>query len=100
MIITCGNCETSFNLDEKLLKPTGSKVRCSKCKHMFTAYPPPPPEEEPAVEEDVVTEEIKEKPVTSEAEQPEAPVAETTEAEAEAEANKAEQPVEGEKTAQ
>ena len=40
MIITCENCNTSFNLDEKLLKPSGSKVRCSKCKHLFIAYPP------------------------------------------------------------
>lgn len=39
MIITCENCSTSFNLDEKFLKPSGSKVRCSKCKHIFTAFP-------------------------------------------------------------
>ena len=44
MIITCQQCETSFNLDEGLLKPAGSKVRCSKCKHIFTAYPPAPAE--------------------------------------------------------
>jgi len=40
MIITCQQCETSFNLDEGILKPAGSKVRCSKCKHIFVAYPP------------------------------------------------------------
>jgi predicted Zn finger-like uncharacterized protein len=40
MIITCKECITSFNLDEKLLKPDGSKVRCSKCQHIFIAYPP------------------------------------------------------------
>jgi len=39
MIITCENCNTSFNLDESLLRQTGSKVRCSKCKNIFTAYP-------------------------------------------------------------
>ncbi len=39
MIITCKNCNTSFNLDESLLKPTGSNVRCSKCANIFTAYP-------------------------------------------------------------
>ena len=44
MIITCEQCETSFSLDEGLLKPTGSKVRCSKCKHIFVAYPPAPEE--------------------------------------------------------
>ena len=46
MIITCENCDTSFNLDENILKPTGSKVRCSQCRHIFTAFPPSPPEEE------------------------------------------------------
>ncbi|MGD8770633.1 MAG: DUF3426 domain-containing protein [Desulfobacterales bacterium] len=45
MIITCKACNASFNLDESLLKPEGSKVRCSKCKEIFMAYPPVPPEE-------------------------------------------------------
>jgi pilus assembly protein FimV len=84
MIITCGNCETSFNLDEKLLKPTGSKVRCSKCKHMFTAYPPALPEEAPEVEEDVVSEEIEEEPDAVETPEPEAPPEEIPVSEAEA----------------
>jgi predicted Zn finger-like uncharacterized protein len=39
MIITCEVCNTSFNLDEKRLKPTGSKVRCSVCAHVFNAFP-------------------------------------------------------------
>ncbi|MFO7461342.1 MAG: DUF3426 domain-containing protein [Desulfatiglandales bacterium] len=51
MIITCENCDTSFNLDEKMLKPSGSKVRCSKCKHLFVAYPPVPPEPEKEISE-------------------------------------------------
>ncbi len=45
MIIHCKKCSTSFNLDEGLLKPTGSKVRCSKCDEIFVAYPPTPPVE-------------------------------------------------------
>jgi len=45
MIITCQECSSSFNLDENLLKPTGSKVRCSKCHQVFVAYPHTPPEE-------------------------------------------------------
>jgi len=45
MIITCKACNASFNLNESLLKPEGSKVRCSKCKEVFIAYPPAPPEE-------------------------------------------------------
>jgi len=40
MIITCKECNANFKLDENLLKPTGSKVRCSKCSEIFTAYPP------------------------------------------------------------
>jgi predicted Zn finger-like uncharacterized protein len=40
MIITCKECKASFKLDESLLKPTGSKVRCSKCNEIFVAYPP------------------------------------------------------------
>ena len=55
MIITCKACNTSFNLDEKMLKPTGSKVRCSVCAKVFTAFPqqaptPEPVESEPAPE--------------------------------------------------
>ncbi len=41
MIIQCEKCKTKFNLDEGLLKEDGSKVRCSVCKHVFTAYPEP-----------------------------------------------------------
>jgi len=40
MIIECEKCHAKFNLDENLLKETGSKVRCSRCKHVFTAFPP------------------------------------------------------------
>ena len=39
MIITCAQCDTSFNLDDHLVKATGSKVRCSKCQSIFVAYP-------------------------------------------------------------
>ncbi len=47
MIITCEACNTSFNLDDKMLKPTGSKVRCSVCANVFTAFPDPAPAHEP-----------------------------------------------------
>ncbi|SCY71747.1 DUF3426 domain-containing protein [Desulfoluna spongiiphila] len=39
MIITCQECDSRFVLDDKLIKPTGSKVRCSSCKHVFKAFP-------------------------------------------------------------
>jgi predicted Zn finger-like uncharacterized protein len=43
MIVNCEGCETGFQVNEGLLKPGGSKVRCSKCRHVFVVYPPPPP---------------------------------------------------------
>ncbi|MBI5895757.1 MAG: zinc-ribbon domain-containing protein [Desulfobacterales bacterium] len=33
MFITCQECNTTFRLDERLLKSTGSKVRCSQCRY-------------------------------------------------------------------
>ena len=44
MIITCEKCSTQFVLDDALIKPEGSKVRCSKCRHVFTAFPADYPE--------------------------------------------------------
>jgi len=40
MIISCENCNVRFNLDENLIKESGSRVRCSKCQHIFVAYKP------------------------------------------------------------
>jgi len=77
MIITCENCETSFNLNEKLLKPTGSKVRCSRCKHLFRAYPPAPPELEDPIAETAAPEEIEEKTEAAEMPEPESTPEET-----------------------
>jgi pilus assembly protein FimV len=42
MYITCHECNTVFRLDERRLKPAGSKVRCSQCGNIFTAFPPMP----------------------------------------------------------
>jgi predicted Zn finger-like uncharacterized protein len=42
MIIECEKCHTKYTLDENLLKNTGSKVRCSRCKNLFMAFPPEP----------------------------------------------------------
>jgi len=55
MIITCEKCSTRFNLDESLLKPGGSKVRCNQCQNIFTAFPPvsgviPVPESDDEIE--------------------------------------------------
>ncbi|MDO8943057.1 MAG: zinc-ribbon domain-containing protein, partial [Desulfobacterales bacterium] len=45
MIVHCEGCESGFHVDEHLIKPTGSKLRCSKCRHVFMAYPPAPADE-------------------------------------------------------
>ena len=65
MIVTCENCNSRFNLDENLIKESGSKVKCSKCHHIFTVHKLVPVEEpaaeEPApVEEEVAIEETPE----------------------------------------
>ncbi len=46
MIITCNQCESSFSIDERLIKGSGSKVKCSKCSNVFVAYPPSTTEED------------------------------------------------------
>lgn len=38
MIVTCLNCNSNFKLDDNLVKPTGSTVRCSTCKNVFVIY--------------------------------------------------------------
>lgn len=35
MIVVCEKCKTTFHLDERIIKKPVSKVRCSKCKHIF-----------------------------------------------------------------
>jgi predicted Zn finger-like uncharacterized protein len=39
MIVTCNACESSFKVDDRLIKADGSKVRCSKCSSVFVVYP-------------------------------------------------------------
>lgn len=35
MIVECQNCHTKFKLDPSEIKEGGSRIRCSKCKHLF-----------------------------------------------------------------
>ena len=39
MIIECINCSRKFNLNEHILDPNGSKVRCTKCGQTFRVFP-------------------------------------------------------------
>jgi len=40
MIVECEICHTKFRMDDKLLKETGTKVRCSVCNYKFMVFPP------------------------------------------------------------
>ncbi len=62
MITTCEQCQTSFSLDEALIGKTGSKVRCSVCKHIYTVLPPAEPEMPIELEEQVPTPESEKTP--------------------------------------
>lgn len=53
MILTCEKCDTSFSFDESLIKPSGSKVRCSKCRNVFVVKPPAPAAKADAGAEDL-----------------------------------------------
>lgn len=42
MIVTCEQCQTRFRLDDEKLKAPFTKVRCSRCQHVFQVAPPQP----------------------------------------------------------
>ncbi|MEN8729169.1 MAG: DUF3426 domain-containing protein [Desulfuromonadales bacterium] len=42
MIVQCEACQTRFRLADEKIKPGGIKVRCSKCKEIFSVAPPEP----------------------------------------------------------
>jgi len=50
MIITCEQCQARFRMADEKLKPGGTKVRCSKCKHVFTVLPSESPQAEEVVD--------------------------------------------------
>ena len=39
MKIPCISCNSMFQLNNKIIKPTGSLVRCSKCNFIFIVHP-------------------------------------------------------------
>ncbi len=45
MIVQCPNCHSKFNLPDEKIAAAGTKLRCGKCRHVFTANPPAPPDE-------------------------------------------------------
>ena len=40
MVIPCKACQSRFHLDGRLVKATGSVVRCTICNNIFWVYPP------------------------------------------------------------
>ena len=40
MDVRCEKCSTEYTLDETLVSPSGTSVRCTTCNHVFKAYPP------------------------------------------------------------
>ena len=45
MIITCSACLTKFNLNDDRIPEGGAKVRCSKCRHVFSVEKSSPVEQ-------------------------------------------------------
>jgi predicted Zn finger-like uncharacterized protein len=46
MIIQCEQCRTKFRLDDSKIRENGVKVRCAKCRHVFTVKKQQPEERE------------------------------------------------------
>lgn len=40
MLISCEKCSTTYVLDETLIPAAGAAVQCTRCSHVFTAFPP------------------------------------------------------------
>ncbi len=40
MLVQCPECTTKYNLDESKIGHDGSKVRCTRCKNVFTVFRP------------------------------------------------------------
>lgn len=43
MVIECSSCHARFKLADDKVKESGTKVRCTKCREVFTVFPESPP---------------------------------------------------------
>ena len=43
MVIECSSCHARFKLADDKIKESGTKVRCTKCREVFTVFPESPP---------------------------------------------------------
>lgn len=60
MVIECSSCHARFKLADDKVKENGTKVRCTKCREVFTVFPETPPQITPSIttnEQEVMTEE-------------------------------------------
>lgn len=57
MQIPCISCQSRFHLDSRLVKLTGSLVRCSKCEYIFRVFPPSV-DQEPLLEDTKIDQSI------------------------------------------
>jgi len=39
MLLTCGQCQTIFRIEDHAIAPTGQQVRCSVCQHVWHVDP-------------------------------------------------------------
>ena len=46
MFISCDKCKTKYKVDDSVFKKPTLRVKCSKCKHVFTAYKTPQKQDE------------------------------------------------------
>ncbi len=53
MFVSCEKCKKKYKVDDSLFKESSLLVRCSKCKHVFTAYKTPSGDIDPVVLEEV-----------------------------------------------
>ncbi len=65
MIVPCRRCGRRFHLNTGRVRETGSKVRCSYCKHVFLVYPPGAHPPEPKLRDETAEDRrIHERPFT------------------------------------
>lgn len=55
MLISCEKCATTYVLDEKLIPASGAAVQCTRCSHVFTAFPPRADAQATVLEEEPTT---------------------------------------------
>ena len=61
MLITCPNCESTYEIDENIIPENGKKMRCAKCGHVWKVFKEEPISTKTA--EEILQEEVFETPL-------------------------------------